>query len=81
LEIILREEFCNYRYVWYRQIPKAGQRGRVVSIPKHMTGKVGVKFDKMDNPSDNTSKDEKKTEETQKGHNLIEWCDCEFLKH
>ncbi|CAM6095308.1 unnamed protein product [Calypogeia fissa] len=63
-----------------RQILKAGQRGRVVSVPKHMTSKVGVKFDRNDSPADSISKDEKQSEDTQKGDNLIEWCDLSELE-
>ncbi|KAL2623524.1 hypothetical protein R1flu_003729 [Riccia fluitans] len=63
-----------------RQVLKAGQRGRIVVVPKHMTGKVGVKFDKFEKQLDDVTKDEKESEEIQKDHNLVEWCDLSDLE-
>ncbi|KAG6542138.1 hypothetical protein Mapa_016490 [Marchantia paleacea] len=63
-----------------RQVLKAGQRGRVVLVPKHMSGKVGVKFDKSEGRSDDALKDEKNSENAEKGHDLIEWCDLTDLE-
>ncbi|KAL3690651.1 hypothetical protein R1sor_004302 [Riccia sorocarpa] len=63
-----------------RQVLKAGQRGRIVVVPKHMTGKVGVKFENAERQLDDVAKDEKDSEDTQKEHNLIEWCDLSDLE-
>jgi hypothetical protein len=53
--------------LWDRQFMKIGQTGRIVSVPKGHTGKVGVQFDER--PS-------RKLEELHRPHALVDWCDC-----
>jgi len=53
-----------------RQFMKIGQTGRIVSVPKGHTGKVGVQFDER--PS-------KKLEELHRPHALVDWCDLSDL--
>jgi len=53
-----------------RQFMKIGQTGRIVSVPKGHTGKVGVQFDER--PS-------RKLEELHRPHALVDWCDLSDL--
>lgn len=57
---------------------KVGQRGRIVSVPKGHTGKVGVQFESFDRKCEESMKTNKKLEEVHRTTPLVDWCDCEF---
>ncbi|XP_024376047.1 uncharacterized protein [Physcomitrium patens] len=63
-----------------RQVLKVGQKGRIVSVPKGHTGKVGVQFESSDRRSEESLKTNKKLEEVLRATPLVDWCDLSELE-
>ncbi|KAG0588419.1 hypothetical protein KC19_2G241400 [Ceratodon purpureus] len=63
-----------------RQVLKVGQKGRIVSVPKGHTGKVGVQFESYDRRCEESLKTNKKLEEIHRIAPLIDWCDLSDLE-
>jgi len=55
---------------------KVGQKGRIVSVPKGHSGKVGVQFESFDRKCEEPMKTNKKLEEVHRATPLVHWCDC-----
>jgi SpoVK/Ycf46/Vps4 family AAA+-type ATPase len=63
-----------------KQVLKVGQKGRIVSVPKGHTGKVGVQFESYDRRSEEPLKTNKKLEEIHRTAPLVDWCDLSDLE-
>lgn len=57
---------------------KVGQKGRIVSVPKGHSGKVGVQFESYDRKCEEFMKTNRKLEEFHRTATLVDWCDCKY---